>query len=62
MDAIDFASQAEKFDKILIKEMIRHISDKPKLIANLLKRLNAGGILLLILLPPTIEYPLFESA
>ena len=62
MDAINFASQAEKFDKILIKEMIHHISDKPKLIANLLKRLNAGGILLLILLPPTIEYPLFESA
>ncbi len=62
MDAIDFASQADNSDKIFIKEMIHHISDKQKLIANLFNRLNAGGILLLILLPTTIEYPLFESA
>ncbi len=62
MDAMDFTSQADIFDKIFIKEMIHHISDKPKLIANLFNSLNAGGILLLILLPPTIEYPLFESA
>ena len=62
IDAIDFASQAENLDKIFIKEMIHHISDKQKLIANLFNRLNVGGMLLLILLPPTIEYPLFESA
>ncbi|MGK7937824.1 MAG: methyltransferase domain-containing protein [Xenococcaceae cyanobacterium] len=62
MEAMDFASQGDIFDKIFIKEMIHHISDKPKLIANLFNRLNPGGILLLILLPPTIEYPLFESA
>ncbi len=62
MDAMDFASQGDIFNKIFIKEMIHHISDKQKLIANLFNRLNAGGILLLILLPPTIEYPLFESA
>ena len=62
MDAMDFASQGEIFDKILIKEMIHHITDKQKLIANLFNKLNVGGILLLILLPPKIEYPLFESA
>ena len=62
MEAMDFASQGDIFDKIFIKEMIHHISDKPNLIANLFNRLNPGGILLLILLPPTIEYPLFESA
>ncbi len=62
MDAIDFSSQGYIFDKIFIKEMIHHISNKQKLITNLFNRLNAGGIFLLILLPPTIEYPLFESA
>ena len=62
MDAIDFASQEDIFDKIFIKEMIHHINDKQKLIANLFNRLNSQGILLLILLPPKIEYPLFSSA
>ena len=62
MDVIDFSNQTDNLDKILLKEMIHHVNDKPKLIANLFNRLNPGGIFLLILLPPTIEYPLFESA
>ena len=62
MDAVEFSSKAKDLDKILLKEMIHHVPDKNKLIANLFNSLNPGGIFLLILLPPTIEYPLFELA
>ena len=62
MDALEFSSKAKDLDKILLKEMIHHVSDKNNLIGNLFNSLNSGGIFLLILLPPTIEYPLFELA
>ena len=62
MDAVEFSNNAKKLDKILLKEMIHHVPDKNKLIANIFNSLNPGGIFLLILLPPTIEYPLFELA
>lgn len=61
-DAIEFADEPGKYDKILIKEMIHHINDKEKLLQGLFNRLNKQGILLIILLPPTIEYPLFQKA
>ena len=63
-DAISFSSQPGLFDKILIKEMIHHLNREEQecLINNLFKRLNYNGRFLLILLPPTIEYPLFDSA
>ena len=61
-DAVEFADESGKYDKILIKEMIHHIKDKEKLLQGLFERLNSGGILLLILLPPSIEYPLFREA
>lgn len=61
-DAVEFAYTPGKYDKILLKEMIHHIEDKDKLLQGLFERLNHEGILLIILLPPTIEYPLFEDA
>ncbi|MDJ0599413.1 MAG: class I SAM-dependent methyltransferase [Crocosphaera sp.] len=61
-DATMFSHKSGKYDKILIKEMIHHIDDKEKLLQGLFSRLNEQGILLIILLPPTIEYPLFEKA
>ncbi|MGK7940745.1 MAG: class I SAM-dependent methyltransferase [Crocosphaera sp.] len=61
-DAVEFAHESGQYDKILIKEMIHHIGDKEKLLEGLFNRLNSEGILLLILLPPTIEYPLFTEA
>ena len=62
MDAFSFADRPGEYDKILIKEMIHHIDDREKLIKSLFARLLPGGILLLILLPPTIDYPLFNAA
>ncbi len=61
-DAVEFANEPGKYDKILIKEMIHHIDDKERLLQGLFDRLNEQGILLIILLPPTIEYPLFQQA
>ncbi|HAC65095.1 MAG TPA: SAM-dependent methyltransferase [Cyanothece sp. UBA12306] len=61
-DAVNFADEPGQYNKILIKEMIHHIDDKEKLLKGLFERLTPEGILLLILLPPTIEYPLFVDA
>ncbi len=63
-DAISFSYEPRFFDKIIVKEMIHHLNkdEQESLIKNLFERLNVGGKFLLILLPPTIEYPLFEKA
>ena len=62
MDAIDFSAFSGTYNKIIIKELIHHINDLELLLGNLFQRLTSGGILLLILLPPTIDYPLFSKA
>jgi trans-aconitate methyltransferase len=62
LDAIAFLSQAGFYNKVLIKEVIHHVDNKESLFRNLFQRLTSGGILLLILLPPTIDYPLFDEA
>ena len=46
----------------LMKEAIHHIDNKELLFSSLFEKLTSGGIFLLILLPPTIEYPLFKEA
>lgn len=64
IDAVTFSDRADTFDKILIKEMIHHLnrSEQELLINNLFARLSVKGCFLLTLLPPTIDYPLFEKA
>lgn len=62
MDAIEFAALPRTYNKILIKELIHHIEQKEFLLSSLFTKMAAGGILLLILLPPTINYPLFSKA
>ena len=60
-DAVTFAARPGSYDKVLIKEAIHHIDAKELLFQNLFPRLSQGGILLILLLPPTIDYPLFEK-
>lgn len=62
MDAMAFSEQPECYDKILIKEAVHHIEDRAGLFANLYERLNSGGILLLVHVPPKLDYPLFDAA
>jgi trans-aconitate methyltransferase len=61
-DAIDFLSLPKVYNKILIKEAIHHINNKELLFSRLFQRLTNDGIFLLILLPPNIDYPLFDEA
>ena len=46
----------------MIKDAIHLISDLDRLFSHLFQRLNPGGILLVVMLPPTIEHPLFDKA
>jgi len=62
LDALSFSRQDRSYDKILMKEAIHHVDEKEELFANLHRRLPRGGVLLLIHVPPKLDYPLFEAA
>lgn len=62
MDALDFSSRPGRYDKILIKEAVHHINEPERLFNNLFDRLSPGGALLLVHVPPQIDYPLFRAA
>jgi len=62
MDGLDFSQKPGIYNKIFLKEAIHHIEQKSLLFHNLWQRLTPGGIFLLLLLPPTIDYPLFDKA
>jgi len=62
MDGVKFSQKTENYNKIFLKEAIHYIEEKFLLFQNLWQRLTPGGIFLLLLLPPTIEYPLFTKA
>jgi hypothetical protein len=52
----------EQLDAILIKEAIHHIRDVPGTLRGLVDRLARGGRLLVVTLPPQLDYPLFQAA
>jgi len=62
MDGLEFSRQPGRYDKILIKETVHHIAERDELFANLYERLTPGGILLLVHVPPNVQYPLFQKA
>jgi trans-aconitate methyltransferase len=61
-DGLQFSRIPGHYDKILIKEAVHHITEREQLFANLHERLNPGGILLLVHVPPGVQYPLFRKA
>lgn len=61
-DALAWSAKPGSYDKILIKETVHHIPQRRELFANLYERLNDGGVLLLVHVPPWIRYPLFQAA
>jgi len=63
-DAVSFSARSLTYDKVLIKEVIHHVdpSTWPELFVNLYNHISAAGRLLLLMLPPTINYPLFDAA
>ncbi len=62
MGGLAFSRREATYDKILIKEAVHHISPVGELFENLHERLRPGGILLLVHVPPDVDYPLFDAA
>lgn len=61
-DALTYSQRATRCNKILIKETVHHIDDRPELFRNLYRQLRPGGTLLLVHVPPRVQYPLFKAA
>lgn len=61
-DALGFAETPGTYDKVLMKESVHHVDDRGLLFRRLRERLAPGGALLLVHVPPWIDYPLFDAA
>lgn len=61
-DALEFAARPGTYDKVLMKESVHHIDDRALLFDRLHERMTPGGALLLVHVPPRIDYPLFDAA
>ena len=56
------ALPCDRFDALLIKEAVHHFSELERTLAGLADRLAPGGRILIVTLPPKIDYPLFQTA
>lgn len=52
----------EKLDAVWLKESVHHVADPAATLRGLAQRLAPGGRLLVVMLPATIQYPLFKAA
>ncbi|WP_316745622.1 class I SAM-dependent methyltransferase [Streptomyces sp. MK7] len=52
----------ERFDAMWLKESVHHVADPAGTLRGLADRLAPGGRLLVVMLPASIDYPLFEAA
>ncbi|MEU8272396.1 methyltransferase domain-containing protein [Sphaerisporangium sp. NPDC049002] len=52
----------DSYDSILIKEVIHHVGDPPRVLDGLARLLRPGGRMLVVMLPTVIAYPLFAAA
>jgi ubiquinone/menaquinone biosynthesis C-methylase UbiE len=58
----EVALPVDKIDAFVFKEAIHHVKDIPGTLRGLADRLNPGGRILIVSLPPRLEYPLFKAA
>ncbi|MFQ5974368.1 MAG: class I SAM-dependent methyltransferase [Alphaproteobacteria bacterium] len=61
-DALSFSQQPRQYDKVLMKEAVHHVEDRPRLFDNVHDQLRDEGTILLVHVPPDLDYPLFEKA
>lgn len=52
----------QRFDAMLLKEVLHHVDDPGAVIAGLARMLKPGGRMLVAMLPTRISYPLFTEA
>jgi trans-aconitate methyltransferase len=60
--ALAFSERPGEYDKVLIKETIHHVQDKSQFFRNMYERINDDGVMLLVHVPPDVQYPLFQAA
>lgn len=60
--ALEFSRQRRSLDKVLVKEGIHHVRERPEFFANIHSRLSDEGRILLVHVPPDVDYPLFDAA
>lgn len=60
--ALEFSREDRSYDKVLIKEGIHHVRKREEFFANIHSRLPETGRMLLVHVPPDVDYPLFEAA
>lgn len=60
--ALAFSERPGEYDKVLIKETIHHVEERPTFFRNMYERINEGGVMLLVHVPPDVQYPLFQAA
>lgn len=60
--ALEFSREDRSFDKVLIKEGIHHVRNREEFFVNIHAKLPDGGRMLLVHVPPDVDYPLFEAA
>ena len=60
--ALDFSERAGEYDKVLIKETIHHVEERPQFFSNMYERITDEGVMLLVHVPPDVQYPLFQAA
>ena len=61
-DALTFSQREGSYNKVLIKETIHHVDRREEFFTNIHKNLPAGGMMLLVHVPPNVQYPLFDAA
>ena len=52
----------ERYDAMLLKEVLHHVDDRAEVISGLARLLDTGGRMLVVMLPTRISYPLFADA
>ncbi|GGK11194.1 hypothetical protein GCM10011583_49140 [Streptomyces camponoticapitis] len=52
----------ERLDALWLKESVHHLAEAGRTLRSLAARLAAGGRILVVMLPATIRYPLFQDA
>lgn len=52
----------DRYDAVLAKEVLHHAEDTAAALRGLAGLMAPGGRLLIVMLPPTLDYPLFDAA
>jgi trans-aconitate methyltransferase len=58
----EFFKRPIKYDKVLLKEMLHYIEDRPSFWNNLYNNMNEDGCVLIVTRPQNVKMPFFDAA